>query len=153
MRITCQGRLVHRHGPTPLPMLPHLHTGDARRAHRQNSTVSPHNGSMTAMYSAEAAKDAARRLADALAKPASAAPFTRFVAQTMDTTRQLADSFATTGAPTPTPTLPPRRTCATIQLPLMQSDTDHQAPPRVPPTVLPCRTPIPPPVPPPRVEP
>ena len=45
---------------------------------------SPHNGAMPAMSSADAAIDADRRLADALANPAPAALFARFGAQTMD---------------------------------------------------------------------
>ena len=58
---------------------------------------------MPAMSSVDAATDAFRRLADALANPALAAPFARFGAQTMDAIRKLADIFAATGAP-PNPT-------------------------------------------------
>ena len=108
---------------------------------------------MTAMSSVDTATDASRRLADALANPTPAAPFARFGAQTMDAIRQLVDIFSETGVPTPTPTPPPRRTCATIQLPMLQHSTDPQAPLRVPPTVPPCRPPGPPPEPPPRVDP
>ena len=87
-------RMVHRHGPTPLPVLPHLHTGDTGRMHIQNSTVFTHNGAMPAMFSANTATDAARHLADALANPAPAAPFACFGAQTMDAIRQLCEIYA-----------------------------------------------------------
>ena len=153
MGLPWQGRLVHWHSPTPLLMLPHLHTGDIGRAHQPKSTVSPNNGAMPDMYSANAATDAAKRLADALVNPALAAPFDRFYAQTMDAIQQLARIFAATGAPTPTTTSPPRRTCATIQLPMLHCNTDHQGPLRVPHTVPPCRPPMPPPDPLPRVDP
>ena len=46
---------------------------------------SPHNGAMQAKTSADAATDAARRLADTLANPKPAAPCDRFGAQIMDT--------------------------------------------------------------------
>ena len=125
---------------------------------------------MPAMSSAYAATDAARRLTDALANPALAAPFARFGAQTMDAIQKLADIFSATGAQPPNPTPPPRHTCATGQLPRLHHNTDtqefprvpptvtlsltdHQAPPRVPPTVPPCRPLKLPPGPPPRVEP
>ena len=125
---------------------------------------------MPAISSADAATDAARRLADSLANPAPAAPFARFGAQTMDAIRKLANIFATTGAQPPNPTPPTRHTCATVQIPRLQHTTDPQAPPRVPPTVPPSRPdhPVPlrvsptvppyrptrpPPDPPPRVEP
>ena len=44
---------------------------------------------MPDMSSADAATDAARRLADALANPAPSTPFVCFGAQTMDAIRQL----------------------------------------------------------------
>ena len=113
---------------------------------------SPHNGAMPAMSSADAATDAARRLADALANPAPAAPFARFVAHNMDAIWKLADIFAATDAP-PNPTQPISHTRTTVQLPRQQHSTYPQAPPRVPPTVPPSSPPRPPPDPPPRMEP
>ena len=106
---------------------------------------------MPAMSSADSAIDAARRLADALANPAPAAPFSRFGAQTMDAILQLANIFAATGAP-PIPLQPKRQTCTPMQLPRRQHSTEPQSPPRVPPKVPPSSPPRPPPDPPPRVE-
>ena len=111
-----------------------------------------HNGAMPAMSSADAATDAARRLADALANPAPAAPFARFGAHTMDSIRQLAGIFAATGAPS-SPPQPTRHTRTPMHLPRRKHSTNHQAPLRVPPTVPPISTQIPPPEPPLRVEP
>ena len=107
---------------------------------------------MPAMSSADTDTDAAKRLYDALANPVPAAPFARFGAQTMDAIQQLADIFSATGAPTPTSTPPPRRTCTNVQLPLLQRDTNPRTPPSVTPTVPPCHPPSPPPAPPPRVD-
>ena len=112
----------------------------------------PQNGAMPTMSSADASKNAARRLADALANPAPAAPFSRFGAQIMEATRQLANIFATTGAPLRNHTPPASHTCATVQLPRWKHSTNHLAPSRVTPAVPPSRPPRPPPDPPPRVE-
>ena len=71
----------------------------------------------------------------------------------MDTIRQLAEIFATTGAPLRNPTPPTRHNHTTVQLPRRQHSTDPQAPPRVPPSVPTSRPPRPPPDPPSRVEP
>ena len=60
------------------------------RAHSKNSRVFFYNGSIPIISSADAATDAAIRLADALSNPALAAPFARFGALTMDAIRQLA---------------------------------------------------------------
>ena len=147
-----QGSLVHRHHPTTLQMLPHFYTGDTRRTHHQYCSVFPHNGAMPAMSSNNAATDAARRLADALANPAPAAPFARFGAQTLDAIRQLAKIFAATSAP-PNSTQPTRHTRTTVQLLRRKHSTNPQAPPRVPPAVPPSSQQIPPLDPPPRVEP
>ena len=124
------------------------------RGERITKTVHifPHNGAMPAMSSADAAIDTDRRLSDALAKPAPAAPFARFGAQTMDTIQQLANIVAETGAP-PNPTQPTRHTITTVQIPRRQHSTDPQEPPRVPPAVPPISPPRPPPDPPPRVDP
>ena len=119
MKLPWQVSLVHWNIPTALPILPYLHTEDTGRVHYQNSTVFPHNVAMPDISSVNVAIDVARRLADALANLTLAAPFTRFVAQTMYAIQQLADIFSATGAPTPIPTPPPRHTLATIQLPMM----------------------------------
>ena len=58
---------------------------------------------MPDMSSANAATDAARRLADALANTAPAAPFAHFSAHTIDAIGQVADIFAATGAPPNSP--------------------------------------------------
>ena len=115
------------------------------RGERITKTVHifPHNGAMPAMSSADAAIDTDRRLSDALAKPAPAAPFARFGAQTMDTIRKLADISAATGA-LPNPTQTTRLTHTTVQLPGRQHSNDPQAPPRVPPSVPPSIPPRPP---------
>ena len=142
------------------------------RGERITKTVQfyPYNGATPAMSSANAATDVARRLADALANPALASPFSCFGAQTTDAIRKLADIFATTGAQPPNPTPPTRHTRVTVQIPRLKHTTYPQAPPRVPPavppsrpdlpvpprvphTVPPCRPPRPPPDPPPRVDP
>ena len=108
---------------------------------------------MPAISSADAATDAARRLDDALYNPPPAAPFARFGSQTMYAIQQLADIFAVTGAPTLTPTPPPRRTRTTIPLPPLQGKAYPHAPLRVPPTVPPCLPPMKALVTPPRVDP
>ena len=145
MGLPWQGRVLHWHGPTPLPILLHIYPGDTGRAHSKNSRVFPHNGAMPAMSSADAATDVARRLSNTLANPAPASPFACFGTQTMDSIWKLADIFAATGAPTPTPTPPPRRTRKTTPLPTLQGNDDHHTPPRVPPTVPPGLPPRPPP--------
>ena len=139
---------------------PHSNTDATAFAYRiHGESISPkqysffHNGAIPDMSSADTATDASRHLADALANPTLAAPFARLGNQTMDSIRQLANIFVATSAPSPTPNPPPSRTRATIQLPMLQRDTDPQAPPRVPPTLPPCRPPRPPPAPPPRVGP
>ena len=144
--------MLHQHSLTPLPMLSHLYTGDTGRAHHQNSTVFPHNNDMPGISSAEVETDAARLLAEDLANPAPAPPFARFGSRTMDAIRRLAEIFDATGAQPPTPTPPSRRTHATIQLPMLQRNTDPKAHPRVPPTVHPCRPPRPPQASPPKVD-
>ena len=126
-------------------MLPHLYTGYMGRTHHQDCSVFPHNGAMPAMSSADAATDAARRLSDALANPAPAAPFSRFGTQTMDAIRQLAYIFDATGAP-PNPTQPTRHTRTTVQITMRQHITDPPAPVRVPPAVPPSSPTRPPPV-------
>ena len=93
MGLPWNGRMVHRHGPTALPMLPHLHTAYAGRMQPQNSKNFPHNSAILDMSSTDVTTDAARSLADAIANPATAAPFARFGAHTMDAIRQLADIF------------------------------------------------------------
>ena len=85
-----------------------------------NQYIFTHNSTISAMYYSDSVTDVARRLANALAKPTPDTLFARFGAQTMDTIRQLADIFATTVAPTPTSTPHPRRTRATIHLPIFQ---------------------------------
>ena len=124
------------------------------RGERITKTVQffPHNGAMPAISSVDAATDAARRLADALANPAPAVPFACFSSQTMDAIRQLSDIFAATGVP-PIPPQTTRHTRTTVQIPRRQHSTNPQAPPRVPPAVPPSSLPRPPPDPPPRVEP
>ena len=124
------------------------------RGERISKTVQffSHNGAMPAMSSADADIYAATVLADVFANPAPSAPFDRFGAQTIDVIRQLANVFAATRAPTPNPTPPPRRTCATMHLHRLQCDTDPQSPTRVPPTVPPFHPPRPTPAPPPRVR-
>ena len=104
------------------------------------------------MSSAFAATDASRLLADALANPAPATPFSRFGTQTMDAIRQLVNIFADTSAP-PNPTQFTRHTRNNVQLPRPQHSTDPQERLRVPPAVHPSSPPRPPPYPPPRVEP
>ena len=111
----------------------------------------PHKGAMPVMSSANAAKNASRRLADAPANPAPAAPFASFGAHTVDAIQQLVDIFAATSAPS-NPTQPTRYTHTTVQLPRRQHSTNPQAHPRVPLAVPPSSTPIPPPYPPQRVE-
>ena len=117
------------------------------RGERITKTVQfyPHNGAMAARSSADAATDADRRLADALANPAPATPFARFGAHTMYAILEQAGIFAATGAP-PIPPQPTRHTHTTVQLPRRQRSTDHQAPPKVPP-VVPTRIPPRPPPP------
>ena len=112
----------------------------------------PHNGAMPAMSFADAATEAAWRLADALANPALAASFARFGTQTIDAIRQLANIFAATGAP-PIPPQPTRHTRTPMQLPRCQHSTDRHAPPRVLTAVPLSIPPRLPPDPPPRVDP
>ena len=96
------------------------------RGERITKTVqfSSHNGAMPAIFSANAATDAARRIADALENPAPAAPFARFGAQNMYSIQQLADIFAANSAQPQKPTPPTRPTCATMQLPKLQHNID-----------------------------
>ena len=102
----------------------------------------PHNGAMPAMSPTNASTYTAKRLSDALANPAPAAPFSRFGAQTLDAIRQLADIFAATSAP-PNPTQPTRHTRTIVHLPRRQHSTDPQAPLRVPLAVPPSIKPGP----------
>ena len=124
--------MVHHHVPTPLPMLPHLHSRDTRRAHSKTSRVFHHNGAMPAISSAGAAIDASRRLADALDNPALTAPFAHFGAQIMGAIKKLAEIFSASRAPTPTPILTQRRTRTTTLFPTLEVNVDPHTPPRVP---------------------
>ena len=113
----------------------------------------PHNSAMPDMSSAGGTTDAARRLSNALANPAPAAPFACFGTQIMYAIWKLAKIFATTRAPPRNPTPSTRYTCATVQIPRRQHNTNPQAPPRVPPAVPPNSPPRPPPDPPQMVDP
>ena len=84
MGFTWQGRVMHWHGPTPLPMLPHLRFAVTGRVNSTKNRVYPHNDAMPVIYSDDTVTDAYRLLVCNLAYPAQAAPFAQFCVQDMD---------------------------------------------------------------------